>query len=109
MYLKSWAKGICSWHRRAETAAPEVYLSGKGAANMIHMYRCVWLFGGDRFSRAVKGTCVTRQDETHDAPPASFLHLTSPNILLPPSATQKKHEGKHTLTHRHTGALHPLV
>lgn len=41
VYLKSWTKWICFWHKRAETSSPKVYLPGKGAANTMHIYRCV--------------------------------------------------------------------
>lgn len=66
---------------------------------------CLAPRGTDGFAGAVKGTCVTRRDESHDLPHFSFLQLPPRNILLPPSAMQNICEGTHALIQRHSRAF----
>lgn len=98
MLLKSWVKWICSWHRRAETASPKVYLSGRGGANMIHMYRCVWLLRG-----MIDSLGLPKVPVWQDRMRAMTLPLPISCSYLPqyPSVTQKTCKGTQTLT-RHS-------
>lgn len=69
--------------------------------------------GNDLLTGAVKGMCVTRQDESHDLPPLHFLQLPTlapipAHILLPPFVTQKMWTGVRTLT-QGTQVLHSSV
>lgn len=101
VYLKSRAKWMCSWHKRAETASPKVYLSGKGAVNVMHMHRCVWPpCRTDQFTEAVRGACVTRGNENHDLPALPSPQWPTPSY--PATICQTKDIRGYTCAHTHT-------
>lgn len=103
---------LCTWNpgqkefalgTRAETMSPEVHLSGKGAADIIHVYRCAWLFGGEIDLPGLSKACVC--DKTWPSPfPLSALNL--PPVSSCHHLLHRRNVKVPTHPHRHAGSLH---